>query len=202
MITCGPRQARTGAVKLGAERSQKLTPDDAPPSWKECPDVLRSRRASWLRPGKYGDKNTKTRVMACTPDFFVFRKYPVATTAGSIGSEEFQAARVCSIGPSCRGTVQNAESGRQAHPRHGPRSSVWRVDGGAVAARRMGRGESGCPLRNRHEAHLGLHYLRPIETEAVSEDRWIEAQGKIEDRAAQAPPPPRRDDTTSTYPAS
>ena len=182
MITIRAGQNRTGAVKQGNESSQKLLPEDGAAIAKECPDVLRlSSRKFGTGQVKYGDKNTKTRLVGGLRDFFVFRKYPVDSGRIYTDMEEKQAARVCVIGPTLAETLFGTMD---------PVGKRIRVVGqefqvlGVLHPR--GNGDDDwdervwMPLSTGMKRLWNVKYVDQIELEATSEDRMDAAAAQVE----------------------
>ncbi len=183
MITVRAGQARSGAVKLGAESSQRLTLEDAAAIVKGCPDILRiSPRKFGSGQVKYEDRNTRTRVMGLTRDFFAFRKYPTDRGRLFNGVEEKTAARVCVIGPSLAQTLFGNRD---------PLGKLIRVRGqpftvlGILGPRGGGDDDWDervwMPISTYMQRLVQVRYVDWIETEAVSESRMDQASAQIEE---------------------
>lgn len=103
LLFVGPGSSRSGMVFMGAGSSVKLTRKDVDVLQDQCPEVIAVvPEFSRSTQGKYGNKNTNTRITGTTANYGEVRNVAAAQGRYFTEQEEMTRARVCLIGSTVR----------------------------------------------------------------------------------------------------
>lgn len=181
-LSVRPRQARRGGVALGEETPQRLSLEDTAAILNDCPTVVRvAPRVEGSAQVKFENRNTRSRIMGITNDFFPIRALEIERGRDFTEREAARGSRVCILGSEVAAMLfgQRDPVGKRmmVQGRHFQVIGVLRAKGGDQG---FWDDRVWVPLRTAMRRMFAKRYVDRVEIQAVDQASLVAAQEQIE----------------------